>query len=100
MEFLTFFTQQLTLNISNFPTYPGPFKCNFSGYNVTRETKANRPSANANTLTCETPYPNELPQFPVDTGKFETPYTNELPQFPVNTGKFETHMLMNCYSSQ
>ena len=58
-------TTMLTLNISNLPTYPGPFKCRFSGYGVTRETKANRISANANTLTCETPYPNELPQFPV-----------------------------------
>jgi hypothetical protein len=65
MKFFTFFSQQLTLNISNLPTYPGPFKCRFSGYGVTRETKANRISANANTLTCETPYPNELPQFPV-----------------------------------
>ena len=31
----------------------------------------------------------------VDTGKFETPYTNELPQFPVNTGKFA---IMSCHS--
>lgn len=57
-------TTSLTLNISNLPTYSGPFSCQFSGHNYTLVTKANRTSANANTLTCETPYPVELPPFP------------------------------------
>ncbi|XP_052060190.1 plexin-A4-like isoform X2 [Mytilus californianus] len=57
-------TTSLTLNISNLPTYE-PFKivCQFSGYNTVLLTKANRTSSN--TMTCETPLPNQLPSFPV-----------------------------------
>ena len=45
----------------------GPFKCQFSAGRTILHTKANRTSSN--TVTCETPPPNTIPQFPVDQGK-------------------------------
>lgn len=57
-------TTTLTLNISNLPVSAGPIKCQFSADRTVLHTKANRTSPN--TVTCETPTPNTIPQFPVD----------------------------------
>uniref|UniRef100_K1PEA1 Plexin-A2 n=1 Tax=Magallana gigas TaxID=29159 RepID=K1PEA1_MAGGI len=65
-------TTTISLYISNLPTFMGSYKCAFHGNGKTIETAANRTTPNM--VKCDTPVHNELPPFPIYTGKLTACY--------------------------